>query len=145
MMPIILTPQLLVCHTKGNCYERIYIAPLTEEKEKILDDKGTICIETRNNKYTITPKDVFYYGEIDFNEDSEDYEELEYVPWFDNLQYGIKIPARYDFKTHTCKSDTNHIKYYETIKAIDIIKFKYGTLGKPDRCIFFKQCKPKCN
>ena len=145
MMPIYSTPQLLVCLTKVTTVERIYLAPLSEEEERLLDNGGILVIKTNNNTFTVTPKDVFFYGEIDFNEDSEDYEELEYVTWFDSLQYGVKIPSRYDFESHTCKSDTNHVKYYETIKPIDIIKFKYGSLGKPKRCIFFKQVKPKCN
>ena len=139
-MPTISTFQLLVSRTDKSKTKRIYIAPITDVEEEKIENAKNVVLTYPNVKFVIKPKDVIFYGNISFDDKSEDYAILKDLTWFNHLKFGVKLPSNYDFKNHTCRV-TDIIKYYDSYTPIDIIKFKYATLGKPKKCIIFEQNK----
>lgn len=130
----IITSRILDCHTK-HC---IIIAPITEEQELELDNAKPIDFNFPNKTIRISSNDVIFYGNIDFNNGSEDMETLSEVNWLSNfIEKGICIPADYNYDEHVCYSPLPSYRYTQTFRPEVLTKYKYACLGKPDRCIIF--------
>lgn len=129
---------LLSLTKKGYKYG-VVVTSLTERDEELLDEGKTIVIERGNCIFTISPKDIYVYGEIDFNNKSEDMSVIADLNWFDTYQdHGLPIPARYHYKTHTATSRFNVAEWVDTTCPEKAAQYAHGFIGKPQRTIIFK-------
>lgn len=115
--------------------------PINEKEEKHIDNIGDSIInfDRGDRSFSITMKDIYCYGEIDFNNEDD----LAAINNFHFLDYltlsGIHIPANYDYKTHTCKSNIKLPLHTETWTPSAVAKVAHGYLGKPQRILLFKE------
>lgn len=139
-MPIFTEYQVIICHTISiHRQERILMIPINEEEELLLDKGKTLNIDRGKLRLSIAPKDVQFYGEIDFTEGSDDLEEIDTAKWFVNPSIpNVCIPSDYDYKTHTCNSPLKAYRWYDTCSPAKIVKYKHACLGKPERVLIFK-------
>lgn len=109
---------------------------LTEEAERSLDKGMQVSLVRDDKTFIVTSKNAYCYGKIDFNDDSDDYDNLEWV--LPELDEPIEVPTDYDFEKHVCRSP---VRRYRSIKTLDIVRcaqYKYAMLGKPDKVVIFK-------
>lgn len=113
---------------------------ISPEEETKIDKKESFNIKTKTKEFVIRPEYIIGYGEIDFNTNSDDFDSLDNFNFFDVTSFkGICIPANYDYKTHTCTSDRNFVKWYDTTSSALILQYKHGVINKPKRTLIFKQ------
>lgn len=111
---------------------------LTKEEEVKLDNKETIEIDRGFRHFTISPRDVYCYGEIDFHNGSDDYKELAKMKFLNHLCFcGVWIEANYDYDKHCCYSPIKRKQWYDTTRPEVLSQYTHGILGKPKRCIIF--------
>ena len=111
------------------------MAPITEKEEALLDEGKAFIIHRGDLSFNLSPDNVFAYGEVDFHNGSEDYENInELIPYRDI----IHIPFNYDYDTHTCKTKTKCYQTYETDNIGAMAQYAHGRLGKPKRVVIFK-------
>ena len=119
--------------------ETVYITGITEEEEKKLD-KGFLKIVRDNITFTINRENIIAYGDIDFHEGSDDFNQLEQMKWFDHLVLrGIDIPSNYDYDEHCCYTVNNRVLHYDSTNPADVTQYKHGCIGKPERTLIFKR------
>lgn len=113
--------------------------PINEEEEKLIDniDKSTLKFHRGNKSFSISMKDIYCYGEVNF----EDEDTLNQINEFKFLDYlckvGVKIYSRYDYKTHSCSSPKRRCLLTETWSPSQLAKMAHGYLGKPKRILLF--------
>lgn len=113
--------------------------PIDEEEEKLIDniDKSTLKFHRGNKSFSISMKDIYCYGEVDF----EDQDTLNQINEFKFLDYlaevGVHIYSRYDYKTHSCSSPKRSCLWTETWSPSQLAKMAHGYLGKPKRILLF--------
>lgn len=137
-MPTIKGYQSLTCHIDGRKQTSIIMTYISEKEERQLDKGNTIQIHRDNLTFILGNSNVFYYGNIDFNTGSDDYEKL-YDAFYDYDYY--TIPLDYDYIEHVCRSPT---KMYRTIESNDFAKlaqYRHGVLGKPEKVVIFRYIK----
>lgn len=110
------------------------------EKEEIALDKGeTINLKRGNRTWTITTRNIYCYGEVDFNTGSED---MKQIDTFDFLNYlggvGLHIYSDYHYDTHECHSPIKNCRWTETWHPAKIAQYAHGCLKKPQRIVLFK-------
>lgn len=111
---------------------------LTKDEEVDIDNKKTITIQRGSREFTISPRDIYCYGEIDFNTGSDDYKELAKLKFLNHLCFcGVWIEANYDYKNHCCYSPIKRKQWYDTTRPEIVAQYTHGILGKPKRCIIF--------
>ena len=111
------------------------MAPITEKEEALLDKGRAFTIHRGDLSFNLTPDNVFAYGEVDFHNGSEDYENIdELIPYRDM----IHLPFNYDYDTHTCKTKNKCYQTYETDNIGAMAQYAHGRLGKPKRVVIFK-------
>ena len=111
---------------------------LTKEEEVKLDNKETIEIDRGIRHFTINPRDVYCYGEIDFHNGSDDYKELAKMKFLNHLCFcGVWLEANYDYDKHCCYSPIKRKQWYDTTRPEVLSQYTHGILGKPKRCIIF--------
>lgn len=144
-MPVTDLGYQVICSRSITKLERelIVMIPITEKEELALDngclitDKGDQSFCINNNK---EQRDVIAYGEIDFNEDSDDYDVLQTMKFLDHLgALGISVPADYSYKEHCCYSPLKRYRTYDTTNPAIVLQYKHALLGKPQRCCIFKE------
>lgn len=123
-----------------NAILTIMTAISKEEEEKIDKLKyGVLNLERGDKTFNIEAKDVYCYGEVDL----EDEETLDTIDSFKFLNYlefgGLRIPSRYNYRNHTCRSPRNKILWTETWTPSDIVLIAHGSLGKPERVVLFSK------
>lgn len=112
---------------------------LNEKEEKSLDDAGVVKLKRGSLTFNVFKKDVYCYGEIDYNKGSDDYETLSNQDWFiDCDMQGVMVPSNYDYENNIIVSDIKGGRWYDTVKTEIVAQFKHGQLGKPKRSIIFK-------
>jgi len=113
--------------------------PITAEQEVQLDKGVNIVVSLETTKFSITPSDIYCYGEIDLSNGSDDYD---IFSSFDFLDYmhgkGISIYSNYNYKNHTCTSDIKEARYSETFRPEILSQWAHGFLGKPKRIVLFR-------
>lgn len=102
--------------------------------------------DCRNDKFNkvefhIEPDDVYCYGDIDFNEDSEDFETLDGFNWLNDKLNGIHMPIDYDYATHTCLSPTSKYRTNECRSCAKMTQYAHAAIGKPKYVCIFKETK----
>lgn len=124
----------------------VIVTYLTDKEEEDYERKYIIEIQRGNTKFTISDNNIYCYGDIDLSKDSEDVEALKDLPILNNLKgIGVRIPANYNYETHTCTSDNKFAKYYESWNIVDIIKYAKGVLNKPGKLIIFNYVFNRAN
>lgn len=115
--------------------------PINEEEEKLIDniDTSTLSFHRGNRSFSVSMKDIYCYGEIDF----EDEDTLNQISEFKFLDYlgevGIHIYSRYNYKTHSCSSPKCYCLWTETWNPAELAKMAHGYLGKPKRILLFNE------
>ena len=138
-MPISKDYQTVICHiensgklTKG---VRVLMVPITYFQESQLDRGFTIKYKSKDFTFEIGKHNLVCYGEVDFHTNSEDYENIRELINFNDI---VHLPANYDYDTHTCKTDVNMYKTYESTDVAAMTQYAHGRLGKPERVAIFK-------
>lgn len=114
---------------------------ISEEEENKIDNIGNniLTIKRGDREFTITGKQIYCYGEVDFN--SQD--DLDVIENFNFLNYlgsvGIGFYSNYDYKEHACYSDTKRVQWTETWSPSLLAQYAHAMLGKPQRILLFNQ------
>lgn len=122
-------------HTNKKRGERpVIITAISEEEEKRIDDNETITIERDKAKFTVSKKNIYGYGHIDFSNNSNDKEDINHFNFLDTLDFGgypINV-IDYDKGIFTGS-------WYATWSPFNVCQLMHAYLGKPERvCIFRK-------
>lgn len=115
--------------------------PIDEEEEKLIDniDKQTLKFNRGNRSFSITMRDIYCYGEVDFT-DKNTIDQISNFKFLDYLgAVGVHIYSRYDYATHSCSSPKRHCLWTETWNPAELAKMAHGYLGKPKRILLFNQ------
>lgn len=129
----------LLSLTKKGFRYGVIVTSLTDKEEDAIDRGDTITIERGNCTFTISPKDIYVYGEIDFNNKSEDMSVIADLNWFATYEdYGMCMPANYDYKTHSARSPFNIPQWIDTTCCEKAAQYAHGFIGKPKRTVIFK-------
>lgn len=141
-LPIIPDYQTLICRTINREQHSVMMVPINEHEEDKFEKDGMIRLKRGNLTFNIKAKDVYCYGEIDFSNGSEDMETIADFNWLDFMTFqGVSIPANYNYSDHSCLTDGNDYKTYDTTRPEVLTKYKHGVLGKPERVIIFRFIK----
>lgn len=118
---------------------RIYLTSIDDTEELKLDRHKEITITRNDKKFTISPEQVYCYGNVDFHKGSRDFTELSHFHLFPNLFYGGKIVySNYNYENHTCESPNNYPLVYDTFNPAILLQYAHGYLRKPEKVVLFK-------
>lgn len=141
-LPIDKTYKVINWRNNPTSKELYIITGISISEYNRLKNDDEIYITRGNAEFNITPDDIYCFGEIDFNESSEDSAELDTFNWLDNLFLrGICIPARYNYKEHNCLSPNKSYQYTETFRNSTLCRYIHGWLGKPQFTLIFRELK----
>ena len=139
-MPIDDTYKVISFHCNPTSKDVFIITGITESDINKIKHSCTLSLERGNCKFVINPDDIFCYGDIDFNEGSDDCKELDTFNWLEHLGVkGVTIPSRYNYNKHECTTDRNVILHTETFKNSVLCRYLHGCLGKPKLTLIFKE------
>jgi hypothetical protein len=126
-------------HISEKDSKRIIMTSLEDDEEKLLDNNKTISITRGHMTFIIKPNDIVAYGEIDFENGSEDLDYIYTLNFYkNNMLSGVIVPSEYDYKTHTVTSDIKGGRRFDTTQTDIVCQYAHGCLGKPKRTIIFK-------
>lgn len=141
-MPVDDTYRIISVHPRGNIKEMFIITGINEKEFHKIKHGEDLHIKRGNTEFDVLNDNVLCFGEIDYNEGSEDCIELNSFTFLDHLWVkGVCIPSRYDYKTHTCKSPLRQYLYTETFKNATLCRYLHGCLGKPQFSLIFREVK----
>lgn len=139
-MPVRKDYYVMTCRIKAPFVkEAIIMTGITEKEYNHLKLSSTndLTLDRGNREFVISPENVISFGSVDFDEKSKDYQILNGFKWLnDNIAY---IPSRYDYDTHSCKSNNKKYKWTETHKPAELCKYVHGFIGKPKYVLIFKE------
>lgn len=119
--------------------EFIIMIPISEKEETALD-KGFLVTKRDGFMFTIDKSNVICYGEIDFNDSSDDFKVIQGMNWLDHLgSLGLCVPSDYVYEEHCCYSPIKSCRYYDTTNPAVVAQYIHAKLGKPQRCCIFKE------
>lgn len=135
-----LTYQVICSHSISKVETELVIMIPISEQEELAIDKG-LLITTRNGfKFAIDKSTVICYGEIDFHDNSDDFDVIQGMNWLDHLgALGICVPSDYNYEEHCCYSPNKSYRYYDTTNPAVVAQYMHARLGKPQRCCIFKE------
>lgn len=123
-------------------YLVVIIEPITEKEEQDIDNYGQRHGEIRyvnKDKVIIPAKDIYLYGEVDFNNE----EDLNHIEKFnlidDDPDAYNAVYSNFDFDKGICTTINGVIKTYPTWNALTWFMCKYVLIGKPKRIIVYKK------
>lgn len=136
------TFQLLAYRTKpGNLRTYMYIIGIDDNTEKDIQNEKTVFFKDEKQNFVIKPNDVILFGNIDLSHNSDDSNYVLDCNWINDMPFGIRIPSNYDYEHNSITKVDNVIKYYDTRNPLEILKYKHGLIGKPDKVLIFEQTK----
>lgn len=115
----------------------IYLTYITKEEEDKLDNGVDIHITRGDHNFHIHKNNIYCYGEIDLNPDSEDSEQISSFSFLDYLTVGVKTPSDYHYDTHECHSPNPHHRWTETFDPAVLVRYAHAALSKPKRIVLF--------
>lgn len=119
--------------------ESVVMTYITEAEENAIDKGKTITLKRGNLSFTVNPTNIYCYGEIDFSNDSEDMNVISTFTWLDHLlTRGVYVPSHYNYERHECVSNNKRPMWYDTTKCEVYAKYVHACLGKPKRCLIFR-------
>lgn len=125
---------------KGGRRVGLIMTYITKEEEDKLDAKIPLQIKRGEETFVLDRTHVLHYGEVDFNQGSEDYAILEDSRMFFPMELrGVSVPANYDYDRHAALSDIKTPRWFDTVNAALICKYTHGILNKPKRIVIFEQ------
>lgn len=113
--------------------------PISRQEEDEIDriDNHILVFERGNLSFSVTMKNIYCYGEVDFNDD-ETLNQIDDFKFLSHLEgVGIPIISRYDYETHSCSSHLKRPLWTETWSPAKLAKIAHGYLGKPKRILLF--------
>lgn len=138
-MPVSEDCQTLICHTDGDKYikrqVRYIIAKIDDKEDSKLDRNCTIFRTINGRSIRIDSNNTIAWGIVDFDENSEDMNQLYNLIKNDKF---VHIPSDYDLETHCCYSPVKSYRTTETSDIVEIARYCYGKLGKPNKVVIFK-------
>ena len=141
-MPIDPTYKVISTHVNPTSKELFIITGIDENEYKKLKASNDLHLIRGNCEFDVTPDDVLCYGEIDFNEGSDDCKELDTFNWLEHLDAkGVSIPSRYNYSKHECSTDRKYILWTETWKNSTLCRYLHGCLGKPQFTLIFREIR----
>lgn len=117
------------------------ICSINEKEEAEIDMKHSLTLLRGNATFHLSYSNVVVYGNVDFNTNSLDYKHIhDHCKLITNgvMEGGIRLPANYDYDSHTVKSDTGRAQYYETWDSAKVVQYGHGCIGKPAKVVIFK-------
>lgn len=141
-MPIIGTYHILCSNKEKRPYIQTIMIAITDEEEKGLDtlkDK-TIYFERENRVFEVTTNMILCYGDVDFNNGSNDLKIIDTFKFLNHLGWvGVHIRSGYDYETHSCSFPGKTVLWTETWSPSLLAQIAHGYLGKPDKILLFNQ------
>lgn len=142
-IPLPISPNYRILNNnRSNIGNRTTIMiPIDENEEKLIDNIGkeTLHFNRGNRSFSVQMKDIYCYGEVDFN-DKETLDKIEEFNFLDHLgAVGVHIYSGYDYKSHSCTSSISRCMWTETWSPAHLAKMAHGYLGKPQRILLFNQ------
>lgn len=133
----------MLCHSdfmKGKP-SVVIMEAITEQEEQRIDKSskyyGSI-VHTRNDGYVVPSKDIFLYGEVDFDNE-DDLRSIERYELIDSEYDAINwIHSNFDFEKGCFTTVDGIAKGYPTWDTIKWFMYKYTLLGKPQRVIVYR-------
>jgi len=120
----------------------IYMTHINEEEEAIIDSGDILFITRDGIGFSIIPRNIYCYGEVNFDDHSSDLDTIDGFNWFSGMiDKGVVIPSNYDYETHSALSDLKKPRWTETFSPAVAAQITHGMLGKPKRIIIFKYVK----
>lgn len=132
--------HILTKHKTVAGISQTIMIPITEEEEIAIDniDKEVLRFDRGERTFSVTMKDVYCYGEINFA-DKDTINRLESLTFLDYLgAVGKHIFSNYNYVNHTCSSPKKYPLWTETFSKVLVAKYAHGCLGKPNRVLIFK-------
>ncbi len=122
-----------------NKYINVVMMPITALQESRIDKSknyyGEIKFDIDNNRF-IMAKDIYLYGEVDFENESD----LDSIEKFKLINdEGGWVYSNFDFDNGNYTVIDNQIKGYYTYDVLLWFMFNYVRLGKPKRIIVFNE------
>lgn len=120
-------------HTNRKRGERpVIMTAITEEEEKLIDEDKTITIKRGNTKFTVSKKNIYGYGHIDFSDNSDDREDVDDFNFLNTLDFGGYPISTFDYDKGVFTGS-----WHATWHPFVVCQLMHAHLGKPDRvCIF---------
>ena len=119
--------------------ESIIMEPITEKEELRIDRSVKYFESMRHelkNGYIVEGKDIYCYGEIDFNKD----EDLELIKRLNLVYEGGNnwVETSFDYESGTITSIDGISKGSVTYDPVLWAKYNHVLIGKPQRIIIYK-------
>lgn len=117
---------------------------ISKKEEEEIDEikNGYIRLERGNKVFTITARQIYCYGEVDFLGEKDGGEDLDTIENFNFLNHfefdGLRVRSGYNYRTHTCKSPKKYPLWTETWSPSFAARLAHASLKKPKRIILFK-------
>lgn len=139
-MPIDPTYKVISFHTNLTSKEVFIITGIDDSDINKINHSCNLHLKRGNCTFNVTPDNIFCYGDIDFNEGSEDSATLDTFNWLDHLDAkGVPIPSNYNYDKHECTTNKKFILWTETFKNSVLCRYLHGCLGKPKFTLIFKE------
>ena len=132
--------RVISVHKQGRSKCAFIITGINEKEYKSLNETETLNIVREHHEFTIYQDNVICYGDINFNNGSEDCEALDEFNWLDNLIFkGVPIPSNYDYETHECVSNKKTPLSTETFRISTFCRYLHSCIGKPKFTLIFME------
>lgn len=132
----------IVSFNKTNrlCKEIVVMTSISKEEEDLLDEGKDIKIDRGNRTFTVQAKKIYCYGEVNFNNGSNDLAEINTFNFLEHLDNftGACICSDYDYKNHECHSPIKQYRYTHTWQPARLCQYAHGCLKKPKRIVLFR-------
>lgn len=121
----------------------VVMEAITEQQELRIDKSknyyGSIRYE-RDDKKTVYSKNIFLYGELDFN----NAEDIHNIKQFNLINSdGAWIHSNVNYEDGTFTTIDRRAKQFQTWDCLKLFKYCHLLLGKPKRIIVYKILKTK--
>lgn len=127
--------------TKGSKVETFVMATISQEQETKIDNRKPIIIKIGKTNLVVMPSNIECYGEIDFNNKSDDYNLINKFRWLDSVTIqGVPIPANYNYAKHCGYKELGYkyIQWFDSTSPAKVAQYAHGKLGKPERVVVFR-------
>lgn len=132
---------ILATYKTNKKLTQVIMSKISKEEEDEIDKlrDRTITLERGNRTFIVSAKQIYCYGEVDFNSQKD----LDTIDTFKFLGHlggvGIHINSNYNYDTHSCSSPKSVPLWAETWIPSFLARYAHGHIGKPKRIILFNQ------
>lgn len=121
----------------------VYMEAITEQEEKQIDSSvkrnGRLLFKHSSGK-VVEGKDIYLYGEVDFNND-DDISQIEKFNLTDNN--GNYMYSNFDYDNGTFTTINRVVKSFPTWDCVKWFMYCYCLIGKPQRIIVYRSVPTK--